>query len=592
MAGFAGLISAHRYLCLHPTASIIILDRNVHVGGNWSYDRIYPNFYAQIVTGLAEYSDLKMREPAKDECVGDCFKADCMAKYLEEFADTMVHDGKSLRDRVRRTEVVHVTKHASEGNGCWRLLCRDIEGNEDKSRIATRAGETYIDVGITGKRSTRVVTAGQLVVAAGEFSIPNIPHIRQQSEFEAPIIHSTNFGNSNILAVQDIRHVAILGAGKSAADMLYTCLKSLPPSTQIHWIIREDGTGPGFFAPIDMRSPYRNTVEAANTMAMSLLQPSIFHDDGWWVWFFHRTWIGIWIVTWLFGQIDIEAKRRAGYSTREGSCRDRGFHKLEYNPGIFWMSGVGGALHHNDFWDLVASRVFVQRAHITHMSSHTLHLSNDSHVACDALLLGTGWTSSLSIFSRELKAELGLPYEPDVESQQDLSMWHKLDSEADALVAAQYPILASPPPHHLRKAHTTPYRLYRGIVPINDPSRSIVFINFLLSGNLIMNAEAQAMWAVAYLTSSSSLCLPSVQMMQDEVATRVAWCKRRYLSTGQLGNFLGFDSILYTSLLLKDLSVDEPWRAKGTWGVRRPGDLGKAWKLFAEKQRYMQAKMR
>jgi dimethylaniline monooxygenase (N-oxide forming) len=550
------------------------------VGGNWSYDRIYPGFYAQFVTGLAEYSDLKMREPTKDECVGDCFKAECMTKYLTEFADKMMHNGRSLRDRFRRIEVVQVTRASSEDNGNWCLSCREVDRHQEKSGVA------HVGVDVMDETATRSIVARQLIVGTGEFSVPNIPQFSHQSEFEAPIIHSTNFGNSNILSTEDIRHVAVLGAGKSAADMIYACLKSLPPSTQIHWIIREEGTGPGFYAPIDLKSPYRNTVEAANTMAMSLLQPSIFHQDQWWVWFFHRTWIGIWLVTWLFGQIDVEAKRRAGYSSRQGSCIARGFHQLEYNPGIFWMNSAGGALHHSDFWDLVASRVIVQRASITHTGSHTLYLSNKCQITCDALLLGTGWTSSFTFFSETLKAELGLPHQLDHKSHkvEDASMWNDLELEADSTVTARYPILAEPPRHHLRKIRTTPYRLYRGIAPIKDPSRSIVFINFLLAGNLIMNAEAQAMWAVAYLTSSNSLCLPSIKTMQEEVALRVAWCKRRYLSTGQSGNFLGFDGILYTDLLLEDLGVDGPWKAKGTWGVRRPEDLGKSWKLFEGRQ--------
>jgi hypothetical protein len=46
---------------------------------------------------------------------------------------------------------------------------------------------------------------------------------------------------------------------------------------------------------------------------------------------------------------------------------------------------------------------------------------------------------------------------------------------------------------------------------------------------------------------------------------RVAWCKRRYLSTGLLDNFVGSDGILYTTLLSKDLIVDELWKATGTW---------------------------
>jgi dimethylaniline monooxygenase (N-oxide forming) len=68
-------------------------------------------------------------------------------------------------------------------------------------------------------------------------------------------MHSTDFVSSKILAAEDIGYVAVLGAGRSAADMVYACLNSLPPSTQIHWIIREEGTGPGFYAPMDMKTP-------------------------------------------------------------------------------------------------------------------------------------------------------------------------------------------------------------------------------------------------------------------------------------------------------------------------------------------------
>lgn len=62
-------------------------------------------------------------------------------------------------------------------------------------------------------------------------------------------------------------------------------------------------------------------------------------------------------MTWLFGIVDTEAKKRAGYKTRSGSCMDRGFRDLEYDLGIVWMNGPGGGLHYEDFWDLVAERV-------------------------------------------------------------------------------------------------------------------------------------------------------------------------------------------------------------------------------------------
>ncbi|KAH7348251.1 hypothetical protein BKA66DRAFT_477223 [Pyrenochaeta sp. MPI-SDFR-AT-0127] len=582
-AGFAGLITAHRYLALHPTSSLVILDRNVHVGGVWSQDRIYPGFYTQFVTGLAEFSDLKMRDPPKEDCVGDCFKAKWMSDYLQEFAEKMIHGGRSIRDRFKRTEIMNITRDKNREKGRWHLLCRDLTGHGEVGTLRTDGREAVVDVR-TGQVNSKLFTAQKVIVATGEFSTPNIPHFNDQWHFDAPIIHSTNFGQSEIISKPNIKHVAVLGAGKSSADMLYTCIKSLPPDTTMHWIIREEGTGPGFFAPIDLSSPYKNVVEAANTGAMGLLQPSIFLEDGWWVWFLHRTWLGIWLISWIFGQVDIEAKKRAGYLTRGQESRERGFDKLDFSPGIFWQNSPGGALHHRDFWDLIALRVIVHRAHITSMSTHTLHLNDNTQIPCDALLLGTGWTSSLSFFSDKLKVELGLPHDPSIDSPAAKMKWNSFESEAEKYVLEKFPLLANPPKHDLKKARTTPYRLYRGMSPLRESSRSIVFINFFLSGNMIMNAEAQAAWAVAYLSQSPDLHLPSAEQQEREVARQVMWSKRRYLSIGQLGNFAGFDAMSYTNVLLKDIGVVGPWIAKGTWGVRRPEDLGKAWKLFLAKQ--------
>jgi dimethylaniline monooxygenase (N-oxide forming) len=213
-----------------------------------------------------------------------------------------------------------------------------------------------------------------------------------------------------------------------------------------------------------------------------------------------------------------ESKATCRYSTRAGSCRDRGFDQLEYSPGTFWMNSPGGALHHSDFWNLAASRVSVHRPGITQLSSHSLHLSSQSRIPCDALLLGTGFTSSLAFYSKSLKAELSPPYHPNADFNERDSLWNDLEPEADNFVRARYPIIATPSPHRSGKTRPTPYYLYRGVVPVEEPSQSIVFNNFLVPGNLIMNAEVQAMWVVAYLTSSSSLTLPPIKDMRNEAA--------------------------------------------------------------------------
>lgn len=534
------------------------------------------------MVGLAEFADLKMRDPAEEDCVGQCFRAKHMSEYLEEFAGKMVHDGKSLKSRLRRTEVLQISRGSGDKGMKWKVECRDL-GSMNDTGVHEHLTIRTQDIGPEDTDSTSPISTEKLIMATGEISTPNIPSFPNQDNFSAPIIHSTFVGSSGIFATPNIKHVAVIGAGKSSADILYASLKTLPPSTTIHWIIRKDGTGPGFFTPIDVPTPYKNAIESANTMAMSILQPSIFHEDSWWVWLFHRTWFGMWLVTWIFSQLDIEARRRAGFNRRGSAAHARGFDDLDYSPSVFWQNSAGGALHHKDFWDLIAARVVVHRAHVTSMSHHKLHLSDDTEIQCDALLLGTGWKSSLHILSDELKVEFGLPHDPDLDAHATREHWSKLENEADASVTKSFPLLANPPPHYLKKARTTPYRLYRGMVPIADPTRSIVFINFILAGNMMMNAEVQAMWAVAYLTSPALIHLPSASQMGIDVARTVAWCQRRYLSTGQLGNFAGFDATLYTDVLLKDMGVEGPWRESGVWGVRRPEALGRAWKLWMDR---------
>ena len=290
---------------------------------------------------------------------------------------------------------------------------------------------------------------------------------------------------------------------------------------------------------------------------------------------------------WSAGSSDwLTQRQRSELATQREreKAKARGFDKLEYSPGLFWQNAPGGALHHPDFWDVISSRVVVHRASITSMSHHRLHLSNKTVLDCDALLLGTGLSSSLTFMSDSLKLELDLPHDPAIEAPDSVAKWKRLHIDAEEAVLRKFPILDNPPKHNLKRARTTPYRLYRGIAPINDPSRSIVFINFWLCGNMIMNAEAQAIWAVAYLSGQQSLYLPSREKQEARVAMQVAWSRRRYLSVGQLGNFSGFDLVSYVDVLLRDIGVEGSWRARGAWGVRRPADLGLAWKELLEKR--------
>ncbi len=158
---------------------------------------------------------------------------------------------------------------------------------------------------------------------------------------------------------------------------------------------------------------------------------------------------------------------------------------------------------------------------------------------------------SFPFFDRDLVLELGLPHPFADEPTDDAEMWIKLEIQADQKVLEQFPQLANPPRHHHRSAETTPYRLYNGIAPLNDDS--IAFIGFASCGNNFRAVECQAIWATAHL--DKKLTLPPVEKRREEIAQLIAWCRRRYLSNGEQGNFLAFDTITYTDKLLRETGL-------------------------------------
>jgi len=80
-----------------------------------------------------------------------------------------------------------------------------------------------------------------------------------------------------------------------------------------------------------------------------------------------------------------------------------------------------------------------------------------------------------------------------------------------------------------------------------------VFIGHICVGNYFRGVEAQSMWATAYL--DKKLALPDREERQKEVALLTAWCRRRYLTNGEKGNWITFELVGYTDRLLEQLGL-------------------------------------
>jgi hypothetical protein len=212
----------------------------------------------------------------------------------------MKHDGRSLRERIQFGIKV---KSIEKIDGNWLLSCS------------------------TPGSDTLLLPATKLMIANGQNSRPNMPDFRGKDAFGGVILHSQDFGESDIISSDEINNIAVIGAGKSSADMIYEAVKA---GKTVTWIIRTTGKGAGFFVPLDAKTPYKNVGEAAQTRIMATLQPSILNRDSWWNWLLHNTSIGIFLVRLLFSMVDKDARTRANYKGRKST---KGFDKLDYSPG-------------------------------------------------------------------------------------------------------------------------------------------------------------------------------------------------------------------------------------------------------------------
>lgn len=515
-AGLSGIIAAQRLLHVHPETRLASLERDYCIGGVWSERRNYPRFWTQWTHGIAEFSDMPMDRPLADDCMHDLFRAKYTTKYLEHYVDKMSHAGQTLRERIQfNTDVQSIKKVV----GQRQLLCVD-----------------------SISKSQRLMSALRLMIANGQSSVLNMPDFPGKEHFRGKIIHSIDFGQSDVVQNESIQNVAVIGAGKSAADMVYEAVKS---GKTVSWIIRKTGNGSlgaAAFAPVDLPTPYKNGVEASQARIMASLQPCylVSQESWWWSWLLHSTNLGSKLVTKVFSALDNTVRKYAGYRERES---DKGFEQLEYDNYIIWQNGTAGGCHFADFWPLVAERVYVHRADVKRLGGNELVLDdeNGTHIPCDAVLCGTGWKNGLQMFDIDTLIKLGLPYPKDREPQEEAEKWEKLVSKADEQVLKRFVMLRNPPEHYHKYETRTPYRLYHTIALVHDDS--ILFMNYVVAGAKFFAAEAQAIWAVAYW--DKAFPLPSVEEREADIAHMIAWNKRRYLSNGELGHFAAFDSVPY-----------------------------------------------
>lgn len=199
---------------------------------------------------MSSFADVALEIPEDAPRLHDTFEAKYVTKYLEEYVDSHVYNGASLRSRI------HV--------------------NANVSSVEKRQGDLwqlYVDIG--GKLQS--VYCKKLAVAAGITSIPNMPTFPLIAEWKAPILHHRDLGahEKEIFAADSAyKNITVLGGGKSAADMVYGALKK---GKNVNWIIRTSGEGPGIFMDPAAGGRYRHAAEGGATVKSTSLSPSHFY---------------------------------------------------------------------------------------------------------------------------------------------------------------------------------------------------------------------------------------------------------------------------------------------------------------------------
>lgn len=277
---------------------------------------------------MATFSSLPIQPPPKNETYFDFFPAKYITQYLSEYVDKQNYCGRSLRERIRFHQTVTKVE-LSATNRKWQISC---DGSPEP------------------------LVATNLLVAAGLTSKPNLPELPGREAFKGTISHHVDFAKSSALQDPEVKHIAVIGGAKSAADLTYAAAKA---GKTVSWIVRRSGNGPAHYAPAKGIGPYKNSNDLLYTRLTASLTPSIWNHQSWLSGFLHRTRFGRGFIDWIWGWFDSNSRREAGFHGKRGiNASGSGFNNLE--PDTSYVSTQGSPIRLADisFQHLLAERQY------------------------------------------------------------------------------------------------------------------------------------------------------------------------------------------------------------------------------------------
>ncbi|KAF1998428.1 FAD/NAD(P)-binding domain-containing protein [Amniculicola lignicola CBS 123094] len=527
-AGIYGIQAARTYLELHPNHHVVVLESDSAPGGVWGKNRMYDAFWTQSPLDIWEFSDQPMEGVELKDTYHRYFEAKNFTKYLDKYLDSHVYDGMSLTDRIVLN--ARVEKLWKEG---------------EKWHAKTVSGETY--------------TSPRVIDASGLTSLPNIPDIRDADRFLGTIVHHKDFGKSDI--IKTCKSVVVVGGAKSAADLAYSCAKA---GLEVSWVIRKNGNGPAAFLPAEAPIRfYKDSNVAFHHRAMATLLASIYAPESWWTAFIHRTRLGRALLQTIWRTVYNDILAQADYDRADGKAN--GYANLRPDTSIFWQNDSSGVNQRADFYDTIATKVKVHRQNIDHIDLYSVELTDGTSLEADAIIYATGWRDATPYLSPSAAYALGVAADPAGIDPAREQVWITFEKAAESQVVKRFPILAHPPPCYKPERKESPFRLYKGILPIRD--RSIAFLGKTELANHTYNAEIQSLFAVAAL--DGTLKLPEEDDMESDIALVRAWQTKRYPAKGGSGKWFWFDIVPYSDALLEELGL-KSHRTRGLGGMFKP----------------------
>lgn len=533
--GIFGLATARTYTEAHPAAIVVVIEAADSLGGTWAKHRLYPGLKTNNIFGTYEFPDFPMTSEEFGVGPWQHIPGANLHHYLVQFAE---HYG--LTKRIRFNTRVEVVEQGDEDD--WILTLQEKSAS---TAVKLRSSKLVIATGMTGN--------------------PNLPSLPGADQFGAPIFHAKDFLQHKDL-LETASRVIVYGGAKSAWDAVYAYASS---GVSVEWVIRESGRGPCWMT-WPFVTPLTIWLEKIVFMrVLTWLTPCIWGArDGYHAIksFFHESVVGQWIVSSFFGAVANDALAANKYDDHPETA------KLKPWSDAFWSGTSLSMLNYptDFFYHIRNGRVKIHHGDITHLSSHTAHLSSGQNLTADALHCSTGWKheAPINVSPASLIPDLGLPHVADAAPS-------ALSIKADKEILTRFPMLSNQPNVYPKRKNfrnplvdaevaTTPFRLYRFMVP----PKYIHKRNFAVAGAMLslgqpISAQIQGLWITSYLDGTLDV---SQSTEEVEYSTELFVRYSKWRTPGGCGGKHGdmiFETMPYWDQLLQDIGL--PFKRKATW---------------------------